>query len=99
LHDGAIVIRDDQLIAAGCVLPHSENPGLSVTTGMRHRAALGLSERTDAVCIVVSEETGGMTLAFEGTLTPSLERIQLTERLLELFESDKRSTKLFFWRK
>ena len=99
LHDGAVVIRDDRLVAAGCALPHSENPGIAVTTGMRHRAALGLSERTDAVCVVVSEETGGMTLAFEGTLTPSLERIQLTERLLELFESEVQASRLFFWRK
>jgi diadenylate cyclase len=99
LHDGAVVIRDDRIIAAGCALPHSENPGLSVTTGMRHRAALGLSERTDAVCVVVSEETGGMSLAFEGTLTPNLERIQMTERLLELFEAKQRTSPLFFWRK
>jgi diadenylate cyclase len=99
LHDGAIVVRDDRIIAAGCALPHSENPGLSVTTGMRHRAALGLSERTDAVCVVVSEETGGMSLAFEGTLTPNLERIQMTERLLELFEAKQRTSPLFFWRK
>ena len=99
LHDGAVVIRDDRIIAAGCALPHSENPGLSVATGMRHRAALGLSERTDAVCVVVSEETGGMSLAFEGTLTPHLERIQMTERLLELFEAKQRTSPLFFWRK
>lgn len=99
LHDGAVAIRGDRIVAAGCVLPHSENPGLSVTTGMRHRAALGLSERTDAVCLVVSEETGNMALAFEGTLTPSLERIQLTERLLELFEAREKSSPLFFWRK
>lgn len=99
LHDGAIVIRDDRIVAAGCALPHSENPLLSATTGMRHRAALGLSERTDAVCVVVSEETGAMALAFDGTLTPSLERIQLTERLLELFEAESGASRLFFWRK
>jgi len=99
LHDGAIVIRDDRIVAAGCALPHSENPGLSATTGMRHRAALGLSERTDAVCVVVSEETGGLALAVDGTLTPPLERIQMTERLLELFEAKQRSSRLFFWRK
>lgn len=99
LHDGAVVIRDDRIVAAGCALPHSENPGLSVTTGMRHRAALGLSERTDAVCVVVSEETGGMSLAFEGTLTPNLERIPMTERLLELFEAKERTSPFFFWRK
>ncbi len=99
LHDGAIVIRDDRITAAGCALPHSENPGLSATTGMRHRAALGLSERTDAVCVVVSEETGGISLAVEGTLSPALERMQLTERLLELFEAKQRAARFFFWRK
>lgn len=99
LHDGAIVIRGDRIVAAGCALPHSENPGLSATTGMRHRAALGLSERTDAVCIVVSEETGNISLAVEGTLSPALERMQLTERLLELFEAKQQASRLFFWRK
>ncbi len=99
LHDGAAVIRHDRVVAAGCALPHSENPGLSATTGMRHRAALGLSERTDAVCIVVSEEAACMSLAVEGTLSPSLERIQMVERLLQLFESRRREASFFFWRK
>ena len=99
LHDGAVVIRDDRIVAAGCVLPHSESPGLSVSTGMRHRAALGLSERTDAACIAVSEETGDMSLAVSGTLTPSLARIQLTERLLGLFEARDKASRFFFWRK
>jgi len=53
LHDGAVVIRGDQIVAAACALPHSESPALSTSTGMRHRAALGLAERTDAVCVVV----------------------------------------------
>lgn len=97
LHDGAVIIRGDRVVAAGCVLPHSESPGLSVTTGMRHRAALGISERTDAVAIVVSEETGNISLAVDGTLSPALEKVQLTERLLRLFESEERP-RLFFWR-
>lgn len=99
LHDGAVVIRDDRIIAAGCALPHSENPGLSATTGMRHRAALGLSERTDAVCVVVSEETGDMSMAVDGAISPGMERIQLTERLLKLFEAKRKSAPVFFWRK
>lgn len=99
LHDGAIVIRGSQILAASCVLPHSERPGLSTETGMRHRAALGLAERTDAVIVVVSEETGNISLAFNGTLSPALERPQLTERLMELFEAQRAERRVFFWRK
>jgi diadenylate cyclase len=99
LHDGAVVIREDRIVAAGCALPHSENPSLSATIGMRHRAAIGLTERTDAVAIVVSEETGVISLAVEGALRPNLERIVLTERLLQLFEARRRTARLFFWRR
>ncbi|MCD6359253.1 MAG: diadenylate cyclase CdaA [Armatimonadetes bacterium] len=99
LHDGAVVVRDNIIVAAGCVLPHSERPGLSVATGMRHRAALGLSERTDAVVVVVSEETGGISLAVEGNLSPDLERPQLVERLNQLFETQADRAKLLFWRR
>ncbi len=99
LHDGAVVIRGAQIMAAACVLPHSERPGLSTETGMRHRAALGLAERTDAVIVVVSEETGNISLAFNGTLSPALERPQLTERLMELFEAQRAERRVFFWRK
>lgn len=99
LHDGAAVIRDDVIVAAGCVLPHSEQPGISVATGMRHRAALGLSERTDAVCVVVSEETGAMSLAVEGNLSPDLERTEIAERLNRLFEAPDDRPRLLFWRR
>lgn len=99
LHDGAVVIRGDVLVAAACVLPHSESPSISASTGMRHRAALGLSERTDAVCLVVSEETGGLTLAVDGALSPHLEKVQLLERLMALVESEREQARFFFWRK
>jgi len=99
LHDGAVVIRDDVIVAAGCVLPHSEQPGLSVATGMRHRAALGLSERTDAAVVVVSEETGAVSLALEGNLAPDLERTELAERLNRLFEEPDERARLKFWRR
>ncbi|MGD9498072.1 MAG: diadenylate cyclase CdaA [Armatimonadota bacterium] len=99
LHDGAVVVRDDVIVAAGCVLPHSEQPGLSVATGMRHRAALGLSERTDAVVVVVSEETGAISLAVNGNLSPDLGRTQLAERLNQLFETTDERQRLLFWRR
>jgi diadenylate cyclase len=97
LHDGAVLLRADRVVAAGCVLPHSESPGLSVTTGMRHRAALGVTERTDAVALVVSEETGNMSLAVDGALSPALEKVQLSERLLRFFETPEHP-RFFFWR-
>lgn len=99
LHDGAVVIREDNVVAAGCALPHSESPSLSASTGMRHRAAVGLTERTDAVCVVTSEETGAVSVAVDGALSPRIERPQLTERLLELFEAEQESSSFFFWRK
>ena len=99
LHDGAVVIRGGEIVSAACALPHSDSPALSPATGMRHRAALGLAERTDAVCIVVSEETRTISLAADGTLSPRIERAQLTERLMELFEAERERSRFLFWRK
>jgi diadenylate cyclase len=99
LHDGAVIVRGDRIVAAGCVLPHSENPRLSVTTGMRHRAALGITERSDAVAVVVSEETGNISLAVDGTLSPPLEKVQLVERLLRLLGGESQRTRFFTWRR
>jgi diadenylate cyclase len=84
LHDGGVVLRGDEVVAAGCVLPQSDAPHLRVSTGLRHRAAVGLTERTDAVCVVVSEETGQVSLAVDGVLVRDLDRVRLTERLQNL---------------
>jgi len=84
LHDGAVVIRGDTVVAAGCILPQSDAPHLRVSTGLRHRAAVGLSERTDAICVVVSEETGQLSLAMDGVLVRDLDRVRLAERLQNL---------------
>ncbi|MBM3497750.1 MAG: TIGR00159 family protein [Armatimonadetes bacterium] len=84
LHDGGVVVRGDEVVAAGCVLPQSDAPHLRVSTGLRHRAAVGLTERTDAVCVVVSEETGTVSLAVDGVLVRDLDRVRLTERLQNL---------------
>jgi len=66
LHDGAVLIQDDKVEAAGCILPLSQNPELEPNMGTRHRAALGLSEESDAIIIVVSEETQKISVAFQG---------------------------------
>ena len=63
LHDGAMIIRDGRVTAAGCVLPLSENSHLSADLGTRHRAGVGVSELTDAVVVIVSEETGTISVA------------------------------------
>lgn len=68
LHDGAVIIKEGRLAAAGCMLPLSTNPGLSRDLGMRHRAGIGVSEQTDAVVVIVSEETGGISVAVDGLL-------------------------------
>lgn len=82
LHDGAIIVKGDTLIASSCILPLSERP-LNPLIGTRHRAALGLAEETDAVCIVVSEETGNISLAVNRELTMNIQRDTLRARLIE----------------
>ncbi|MGD8192817.1 diadenylate cyclase CdaA [Brevibacillus ginsengisoli] len=83
LHDGAVIIRKDSILAAGCYLPLSENPSISKELGTRHRAAIGMSEVSDGVSIVVSEETGNVSLAINGDVRRNLTEEQLTEFLLE----------------
>lgn len=73
LHDGAVIIEKNRLIAAGCILPLSQNPRLAKSLGTRHRAGLGLSEESDAVVIIVSEETRTISLAFGGKLKRKLD--------------------------
>lgn len=68
LHDGAVIIRDGKIAAAGCMLPLSNNPNLSRELGMRHKAGIGMSESSDAVVVVVSEETGSISVAVDGML-------------------------------
>lgn len=77
LHDGAVIVRDARIKAAGCVLPLSANLEISKDMGTRHRAALGMSENSDAVCVVVSEETGIVSLAKNGVLIRRLDRQNL----------------------
>ncbi len=88
LHDGAVILRGDELVAASCFLPLTTSHELSTELGTRHRAAIGLSEETDALVVVVSEETGTISLAVEGQLLRPLDettlRNALAEHLLQL---------------
>jgi diadenylate cyclase len=81
LHDGAVIIRNARIAAAGCVLPLTQSRNLSKELGMRHRAGIGLSEQSDAVVVIVSEETGAISFALDGTLKRHLNGASLTELL------------------
>ena len=83
LHDGASIIRDGKLFAAGCILPLTDNPNVDINLGTRHRAALGISEQSDAVVLVVSEETGTISLAINGVLLRDFTREKLLNKLEE----------------
>src|SRR6202166_2271385 len=81
LHDGAVIIQKDRLAAAACFLPLSMNPVLSTQLGTRHRAGIGITEETDAIAVIVSEETGAISLAVGGRVERELTAEQLRERL------------------
>jgi len=81
LHDGAVVIIGSRIKAAGCVLPLTSNPDLDPNLGTRHRAAVGISERSDAVVLVVSEETGSISIVCEGKMTRNLDAAVLAASL------------------
>ena len=81
LHDGAMIIRDARIAAAGCVLPLTKSTNLSKDLGMRHRAGIGLSEQSDAVVIIVSEESGAISMAIDGMLKRHLNAAALTQLL------------------
>lgn len=85
LHDGAVIVREDTLVAAACILPLSSNPRTAASLGTRHRAALGLSEETDAAVIAVSEQTGAISVAFRGRLKQKLNEGELRSELSRIF--------------
>jgi diadenylate cyclase len=93
LHDGAALIQGGRIRAAGCFLPLSRNLGLSRTLGTRHRAAVGLSEETDAAVVVVSEETGVISLAVDGVIERGLEPERLQDRLTSLLNAGEASSR------
>jgi len=88
LHDGAVVIRGDKIMAAGCFLPLSENPGLSKELGTRHRAGIGITESSDAIAIMVSEETGAISVANRGKLSRFLDIDTLSTIIKDAYDAD-----------
>lgn len=85
LHDGAVVIRASRIAAAGCLFPLTENPSVDRTMGTRHRAAVGVTEDTDALCVVVSEETGSISVALRGNMVSNLNEDTLRKILQEIY--------------
>ena len=95
LHDGAVIVQHDRVAAAGCLLPLTDDTSLSKSMGTRHRAAIGISEETDAMALIVSEETGRISVAVRGKLTSDLTRESLEKLLTELYSRGDRSTLAF----
>ena len=87
LHDGGMIIADDRVAGAACVFPVTEKEMKDRSTGLRHRAAIGLTERTDSIAIVVSEETGSISISENGSLQRNLTEKQFREKLSEIFFS------------
>ena len=87
LHDGGMIIADDRVAGVACVFPVTEREMKDRSTGLRHRAAIGLAERTDAICVVVSEETGGISICENGFLQRNLTEKQFRETIADIFFS------------
>ncbi len=92
LHDGAMIIRQNRIHAAGCLLPLSQNPDIIKDLGTRHRAGIGMSENSDAVVVIVSEETGTISVASEGSLTRDFNKTTLLEALRRYLLPESEST-------
>ena len=103
LHDGGVVVRKSKILAAGCILPLTANNELSKELGTRHRAAVGMSESSDALVVVVSEETGKISICSKGTIERGFNQVTLKERLYnEILTNEEevnqnRLTKIFKW--
>lgn len=102
LHDGAVIVRGNQIMAAACYLPLSENPFISKELGTRHRAAIGVSEVCDAVSVVVSEETGQVSLCLNGMIVRDIKEESLISKLFEELmptSAQAEKAKTSFWRR
>ncbi len=100
LHDGAVIIKDDNIKAAACFLPLTENMNISKELGTRHRAALGISERSDSMSIIVSEETGSISIAESGNIARHLDPQTLKQVLVDMYKpKDPAQTLISKWRR
>ena len=98
LHDGAIIIRGDRIVSATCYLPLSDNMEISKDLGTRHRAGLGVSEVTDSMTIIVSEETGNVSIAMGGRLLRDIDAENLREKLITLQNKTIEEKKVKLWK-
>jgi len=102
LHDGAVIIRNDQIHAAACVLPLTDNRNISKELGTRHRAGIGVTENTDAISVIVSEETGKISVARNGVLTRNVTgdtlRMLLKGSLIKELDKNTKRNKFLFWK-
>ncbi len=92
LHDGAMIVREGRILAAGCILPLTQSDNLNLSLGTRHRAAIGMSENSDAVVLVVSEETGNISIAVGGKITRNYNSVTAIAELRRLLISDQEDT-------
>ena len=95
LHDGAVIVRGDRLYAAGCVLPLTEKTSLDKSLGTRHRAAIGITENSDAIAIIVSEETGVISMAEEGKIVRYMDTKYLEKVLSDIYSEEESRSSIF----
>ena len=98
LHDGAVIVRGNRVISATCYLPLSDNMALSKDLGTRHRAGVGISEVTDSLTVIVSEETGKISVAYNGGLERGLDADRLKARLTEIQDKPVEEKKRKLWK-
>jgi diadenylate cyclase len=87
LHDGAAIVQGDYVVAVACTLPLTQNPRYGKLFGMRHKAAIGVTEESDAIAMVVSEETGKISIAYKGVLYQNIDKSTLKEKLVKMSKS------------
>lgn len=98
LHDGAVLIRDNRITSATCYLPLTDNLDINKALGTRHRAAIGVSEVSDSITVIVSEETGAVSIAYNGTIYRDLSKEDFVEKINELMKRDSKIKKAKWWK-